>query len=186
MAQAVRRGAGWDDYIVSGLDIRNHPSANPPTFEQIGTTGLYAYHFDVNSQGWFNIHILHDYLAGSKVYPHVHWEHNGVSNGEDVVFEIAYSPAKGYSQQAYPAIVTFNLTCTPHATTNMHQIDEASEAQAFSTNLEVDSLVKCRIKRITNGGTDFNGKVYVDQLDFHVQTDGLRTNQKNYPFTKRM
>jgi len=136
--EAVIKGSGWDDYLADGNSIGTHPTSNPPTFEQIGATGIYAHNFDVNDQGWFTIHILHNYKAGSKVYPHVHWSHNGVGNGEDVHWELSYSPAKGYDQQAFPALTSFEIVATPHATTMMHQINEASLAQAFNTNLEVD------------------------------------------------
>jgi len=175
---------GWDDYTTDGLGVGVHPLTSPPTLEQVGATAFYAYNYAVNDQAWFNIHIKHDYLAGSKIYPHVHWSHDGIGNGQEVWFNITYSPAKGYSQQAYPAETSFIIVAEPNATTQMHQIDEASDAQSFLTNLEVDSLIKFRIKRISNGLTDFDGAVYIDQVDVHFESDGRMTNERNYPFTK--
>lgn len=185
MKSAVIRGSGWDDYLGSGLSVGRHPSTNPPTFEQIGSSSMFGNHYAVNDQAWDIYHIEHGYKAGTKIYPHFHWEHAGLGNGEDVHFEVIWSTAKGYSQQAYSAETTFTIIATPDATGFTHQIDEASINQAFNSNIEVDSLIKVRFRRITNGGTDFNGKVFISLVDLHVETDGRLTNEKNYPFTKR-
>jgi hypothetical protein len=176
---------GWDDYLVNGLAIGTHPSSNPPTFEAMGNhPEILANNYAVNDQAWFNVHITHNYKAGTLVYPHVHWSHDAIGNGEDVWFELSYTPAAGYSVGIFPAVTQFTLVGTPDADADTHQIDEASLAQAFNTNLVIDSIVLCRIKRIANGGTDFDGNVFIHYMDFHVEVDGRVTNERNIPHTK--
>ena len=183
---AVIKGSGWDDYTVDGQVVGKSGGLLPPVFEESPVTGYYTYQYQLNDQGWFVIHIKHAYKAGSKVYPHIHWMHNGVGNGADVHWEISYSPAEGYSQKVFPAMTSFEIVATPDASTSMHQINEASEAQAFNTNLEIDSLILFRVRRVTNGGTDYNGKPFLLTIDIHIETDGRLTNEKNIPFTKRV
>jgi hypothetical protein len=122
--------------------------------------------------------------AGTNVYPHVHWTGSGTGNGGDVGFEFSYTPAVGYGVEAFPTTVQFTIEDTPSATADTHEITEVLIGDSFNTNLEVDSIVLCRIKRVAPAGTDYNGDVFIHQLDFHVEVDGRKTNERNAPHTK--
>lgn len=171
---------GWDDYTVDGLAVGTNASYSPPVFEESPVTGFYTNQYQVGDQGWFTVHIKHGYRAGTNVYPHVHWMHDGVGNGKNVHWEISYSPAEGYSQKVFPALTSFEIVATPNPSTGMHQIDEATLAQSFNTNLEIDSIVLFRIKRVTNGGLDYDGKPFIVGIDVHFESDGRLTVERNY------
>ena len=178
---AVVKGSGWDDYITSGLAIGDKPSLNPPAFNTF-RDGFKRYQYSNGDEGNFDIHILHNYKAGSKVYPHIHWAMNVAGATGSGFWRVYYSPAKGYSQQAFPAEASFDIPITPEGTQYMHQIDEATEAQAFNTNLEVDSIVMGRVELVA--GT-LSHDPFLIEVDFHIESDGRLTNEMNAPFTKR-
>lgn len=175
-------GSGWQDYIVGGNTIGNHPGLNPPTLT-LWRDSFYKYQFGDGDQGWFDIHMLHDYKAESKVYLHAHWGINvaGATGAGNWIFK--YSPAKGYSQQAFPAETVVSVPIVPNGTQYMHQIDEFTELQSFNTNLEVDSLILCAIE--LDIGT-LSEDPFLFQVDMHVEVDGRLTNEKNFPFTRRI
>jgi hypothetical protein len=181
-----RADPGWDDYTINGLDI-NIRGANPPDFEvfrdSIQGNAFIGTGVTVE-QGFGSIHILHDYKAGTDIYPHVHWSHKIGSPSGDVVWQMAYTLARGFSQGVYPTetTITFTETAGPQYT---HQIIE-SAAVIPAGNIEPDTLIKFRIFRDPAHANDtFENDAFLDQIDFHYESDGRRTNEKEAPFTKR-
>lgn len=180
---------GWNDYLNSGLSLPR-TAANAPTvkpfrgnIDQVAFTGTGG----VINETWVNIHILHDYRSGTKLYPHIHWSHNDATPSGDVKWILEYSVSKGHSQGIFPAATTINLIQTA-AAQYTHQIIEASDGDAIdATNLEPDSVVQFRVYRDPTDGADtFENDAFLIYFDCHVESDGKLTNEKIAPFTKRV
>ncbi|GAG63096.1 unnamed protein product, partial [marine sediment metagenome] len=62
----------WDDLRVP-LNTGKVAGGNVPTFEQIGSSGVYAYNFDDDDEMWFATQMPHSYKLESDIYPHMHW-----------------------------------------------------------------------------------------------------------------
>ena len=183
----LANGRGWNDYLTSGLALPKG-GANQPSLP-LFRDGIYQLAFDGTGasieETYTNIHILHDYKSGTKVYPHIHWSHNNVAPSGDVVWKIDYSVAKGHSAGAFPAPTTISLQQTA-AAQYTHHIIETLEANAIvSTNLEPDSVIMMRIYRDPTDGNDgFEDDAFLLFVDLHIEADGNFTNEKVTPFTK--
>lgn len=180
---------GWNDYLNTGLALPR-TAANAPTIttyrgniSQLAFTGTGG----VINETWINVHILHDYKKGTKLYPHIHWSHNNASPSGDVKWIVEYSVSKGHGAGVFPASTTINLVQTA-AAQYTHQIIETSSDDAIvATNLEPDSVVQFRIYRDPTDGEDtFEDDAFLLYFDCHVETDGKLTNEKVTPFTKRV
>lgn len=177
-------GEGWDDYVVSGLNVRLR-GANDPTLTEF-RNGLYLYAFSGTvgvNEVYTSVHILHDWKPGTDIYPHVHWAHNVASPTGDVVWQIDYSIAKGFSQEVFPAPTTIVAQQTAGTQYYHHIIESSTTIPAAS--LEPDAVVLMRIYRDSGHGSDnFEDDAFLIQADLHYESDGRRTNEKASPFTK--
>ncbi len=179
------KGSGWEDILFPGLSL-GRPAAGSPTLTNF-RNGLELFAFGGASgvdEAFFTIHIPHDYLPGSKVYPHVHWAHIIGSPSGDVKWQIEYSPSEGHSVNTFPASTTVAMIQTAGAQYE-HHIIEFTDGQAFTTNLEPDSVIIGRIFRDADDGEDtFANDAYLLHIDLHYQVDMRKTNEKVSPFTK--
>jgi len=178
---------GWNDYVVDALMLLAAHATAPsmtvfrgniqaPAF--IGTGAQ-------TKETWCSIHILHDYKAGTLLYPHLHWSHIIAAPSGDVTWGIEYSVSKGHSVGAFPTTTLLTLTQTAGAQYTHHIIEVSSTDAIASTNVEPDSLVLLRIYRDPTVTTDtFANDAYLLQVDLHYQSDGRFTNEKVSPFTK--
>ena len=180
----INRGEGWDDYIVSGLNIRLRGSSDPVLTEFRNGLYLYAFSGTVGiNEAYVGIHILHDWKPGTDIYPHIHWAHNDGAPSGDVVWQIDYSIAKGFNQEAFPAPTSITMQQAA-GTQYYHQIVEASSPIPAS-DIEADSVVLMRIYRDSGHGNDtFGNDAFLVQMDLHYESDGRRTNEKISTFTK--
>ena len=141
---------GWNDYLNTGLSLPR-TAANAPTvktyrgnIDQLAFTGTGA----VINETWANVHILHDYEDGTKIYPHIHWSHNNASPSGDVKWILEYSVAKAHNGGVFPASTTISLIETAEAQYT-HQTVEASDGDAIAAaELEPDSVVQFRVSVI--------------------------------------
>ncbi len=177
-------GKGWDDYIVSGLLIKTR-GANDPTLKEF-RDGIYLYAFSGTTgvnEAYIAIHILHDWKVGTDIYPHIHWAHKIGAPSGDIVWQMDYSIAKGFSQEVFPAITTLTMQQAA-GTQYYHQIVE-SNTSIPAASIEADSVVLVRIYRDSaHGSDDFEDDAFLVQVDLHYESDGRRTNEKTSPFTK--
>ncbi len=177
-------GTGWDDYTVAGLDIRLRGS-NDPTLKEF-RDGLYLYAFSGTvglNEAFVSIHILHDYAIGTAIYPHIHWAHNIASPSGDVVWQVDYSIAKGFSQETFPDTTTITTQETA-GTQYYHQITEFPNPMPAGS-LEADTVVLMRVYRDSGHGNDnFLNDAFLVQVDLHYESQGRRTSDKQPPFTK--
>lgn len=178
--------SGFNDYLNSGLNLPRIGALAPTlkTYQgniyQLAFTGVTT----VN-ETFANIHILHDYKTGTKIYPHIHWSHITGSPSGDVKWNIEYSVSKGHSGGTFPAATTVSVTETAGAQYT-HQIAEVSEGDAIdATNLEPDSVIQFRVYRDPGDGADtFANDAFLLYFDCHVESDRILTNEKVSPFTK--
>lgn len=178
--------SGFNDYLNSGLSLPRI-GANAPSLTTY-RDGLFQLAFDGGvslNETWANIHILHDYKDGTKIYPHIHWSHIVGAPSGDVKWNIEYSVSKGHSGGTFGASTTVSVTQTAGAQYT-HQIAEVSEGDAIdATNLEPDSVVQFRVYRDPTDGADtFANDAYLIYFDCHVESDRILTNEKVSPFTK--
>ena len=170
--------AGWDDYDADFSGGTSTPSKEP-AFEQMGTTGLYAYNFDEGHDRFINFHIKHDIEVGSQVYPHVHWApETTMVAGEVVSWEFMFNAPKGFHQGesffAAPTTIVFNYTADGTELAGEHLITECSDIDSILAP-EVDSVLYARVTR--NAGT-YGGGVFGIKADLHYRKGRMSTKNK--------
>lgn len=160
---------GWEDSLAD-ISAGRAIGANAPTWSTF-RNGISAYAFSASTmkEVWVNSHITHNYRAGSKVYPHVHWSTTGTDTGT-VRWGIEYTAQKGHNQGAFPATSTIYLEQAASGTAYQHMITEASSTDAFNTNLEVDSLILMRVFRDATNDT-CTDTAFAFFVDLHYQVD---------------
>lgn len=176
---------GWGD--ITG-EIISKGGANAPSFAAItGLGNLYAYKFSGSASTLTEVfvcwHVPHDYADGTDIYIHVHWLNaTSTPSTNNLVWQFEYSIAKGHGQQAFPTPTTVSVTQACSSTRYMHHIAET--AAITSANLEVDSLIYCRIFRDAAHASDTNTDtdVYLLTADVHYQKNKYATKNKAYPF----
>jgi hypothetical protein len=178
--------SGWND-ILADIGAGRGIGVNAPTWTSL-RDGLYGYAFTAAQMNeiWLNLHITHDYMWGSKVWPHVHWTTAGTDTGV-VRWGIEYTFARGYGVEAFPATTTIYVEQAASGTAYTHMIAEPAEADGvLLPNAEPDGIIMCRVFR---DGAHANDTCTDDAFglfaDLHFQSDGYFTNERNRAFTKR-
>jgi hypothetical protein len=167
---------GWRD-MVSDINTRGQLV---PTWSQMGSSNFWAHKFAINDECWATFHVDHDYKPGTGVYLHVHWTSDNTSTNT-VRWEFTYTIAKGHNQSNFNLTGTVvTATGTPHGTAWRHYVTETAEIT--SSEIEPDSLIHVRIKRITNGGTDNTNGIFCLKTDAHYFADRLATPNKSPDF----
>jgi hypothetical protein len=177
---------GWNDLLFPSVSTGKGAANNPTMKTFRGNIQALAFAGTGSmEEAFFSIHIPHDHKVGTKVYPHVHWTHIIGSPSGSVVWQLDYTSSEGHSVNTYPAPTTVALAAIVAPAQYTHVITEFSDAQAFITNLEPDSVVLCRIFRDPAHGSDtFENDAFLIHIDFHYESDLIFTNEKVSPFTK--
>lgn len=168
--------AGWRD--EKGDLSRAKASSSSPTWA-VFQGGVYAWQF-ADGAGpdqalQINLHIDHNYMPGSLIYPHIHWQNNGVDTGV-VRWGVEMSIAKGHGQQPFSGTTTYYIE---QAADGNHQIAELSDAQAFNTDIEPDTILLTRVFRDRSHVNDTcTDAVFALYADIHFLADRLATNDK--------
>jgi hypothetical protein len=171
----ITMAPGWRD-LVGQIEVRGVGS-NDPSWAQMGAGPFRAYKFGLNDEVWITYHIDHDYAPGSLIYLHTHWTPSG-TDPNSVKWQFDYTITKGHEQQQIDVngtIITSEQT--PEGTAWTHHISEII-AGLDGNVAEPDALVKVRVKRITNGGTDNTDDIFLLTTDCHYQADRLSTPNK--------
>jgi len=169
---------GWRD-LTSSIDVRG-VGANDPTFAVYTGTTIRAYQFSASTMNevFFVYHVPHDYVMGTDVFFHAHWSNAAASpNMGNVVWKFDYTFAKGFGQEAFPAIQTVQVIAASPATRYTHNI---SETAAVSIPLmEVDGLILVRAYRDAANVLDTcTDAVFLHTCDIHYQSTNLATKNK--------
>lgn len=171
---------GWGD--ITGEIVARGGSGSPTFAAVTGLGNMYAYKFPGNTgstEVFINFHIPHDYADGTDIYFHTHWINaTATPSTNNVVWQFEYSIAKGHGQQAFPTPTTVSVTQACNATRYWHHIAETTAIT--SANLEVDSLVMCRVFRDTSHASDTNTDtdVYLLTCDIHYQKNKYATKNR--------
>lgn len=150
---------------------------------------------------WNIFHIPHDYVMGSDVHLHVHWDQAVVDTGGPAgvpgnvkwYFDITYAKGHGTPGGAadpFNAIVTASVVQQGSTTQYGHLIAEVQVSNAGGdashidrARLEPDGLMKVRLYRDSGDAADtLNQDPFVGHLDLHFQTTNVGTKQKAPPF----
>ena len=179
---------GFDDYLGPALYFpRAHATAPTLKVFRGNIDGIAFAGTGALEETWANIHILHTYRAGTKVFPHIHWSHIVGAPSGDVVWQVEYSVSKGHSGGTFPAATTVELQQTAGAQYTHHIIETSTDDAIVSTEIEPDTVIMVRVFRDPGHENDtFEDDAFLLFIDMHFQSDGTLTNEKVRPFTKRM
>lgn len=184
----VQNTTGWNDLLFAGLTLPRTASNAPAVTTFRGNIKAIAFQNGGAQprETWASIHVLHDYMEGTKIFPHIHWSHNNSSPSGDVKWQLEYSVSKGHSGGTFPATTTVSLIQTA-AAQYTHHIIETSTADAIPVDeVEPDSVVLFRVFRDSGDPEDtFADDAFLLFFDIHYQVDTTLTNEKVRPFTKR-
>lgn len=179
----------WQDII--GYIVPKTSGAGKPIF---GT-------FRGNINGWqfttddiidLFYHIPHDYKAGTDIFVHVHWGHNGTAISGDVVFTHFSTYAKGHDQSDFPAEITntitvdtVNIATTPQFNHRLNEIQLSSSGGSASLlnsdDLEPDGMVFMRLKTTTIPAITA-GSLFIHTIDIHYQSTNIGSKNNTPDF----
>lgn len=178
LSQRTALGGGWKDCIRQLY----FPLLGAPSVAQVGASNFAAPQWGVGSVGYVCWHIDHDYAPGTSVYFHVHWHADGTSTAA-VTWEFTYYHARGHNQDNFAfggAGTTITASQSQPGSAHRHMITET--AAVSIPTLEPDSIIACRIRRVTNGGADNSDPIYAAVADVHYQTTDASTMRRSPPF----
>lgn len=176
--------SGWNDMLAS-LSASKAVGVNAPTWATI-RDGIQAWAFSASAMNeiWLNFHIIHNYAAGTTLYPHIHWTTAGTNTGV-CRWGFEWTVAKGFNFEAFPATSTFYLEAAASGTAYKHYITEVADGAALPAT-EIDSLLLMRVFRdAANVNDTLTDTAFGLFVDLHYQSDGMLTNEKARTFTKR-
>jgi hypothetical protein len=184
-ALEVRTGQGWND-LVQDVTVRTGSNAPSPT---IFIGGISAYEFSPTTMNecFVNFHMRHDYIAGTMVYPHVHWSHNTDAAGV-VRWGFEYTLAR---RNDSTGVVTFASPSTLYiehtvslGESYQHHVNEAADGLGIDgTNLQEDALIICRVFRdATHINDTYPDPIHLLTVDIHYECNTLSTPLRVPPF----
>jgi hypothetical protein len=136
----------------------------------------------LNDQLWTSWHINHDYKLGTAIHFHMHWFADG-TNTAVVKWEWTFAHARGHNQEAFPLGGAGTVVTAQEAaqgTQYRHMITES--VAVVVPDLEPDSMILARIRRVTNGGVDNVNLICGTQSDIHYQADTPGTKNRTPNF----
>jgi len=189
----------WRD-IIGQITPRLGGSAAPALASFRGTNVLeYTFAGTPTADKIDNItfHIPHDYVAGTDIYLHLHWGHNGTNITGSFVINWYFTYCKGHNQtgQTFTAEKNYTQTISGLSGTTHPQwrqyIDEfqlsvstGDTTHLVTNDLEPDGLVivsltTTTIPTITGGATNLP---FIFMADIHYQSTSIGTKQKSPNF----
>lgn len=187
----TRTGPGWNDLVQ---DVTINPLGSAPGLDTI-RNGIIGYSFPAGTvaECYANFHMPHDYIAGTMVYPHVHWTANTASTGT-VRWGVEYTLARRSDYAGgggNTGTIAFGATQTiyiEHSVTSgeqyVHQVNEAADGAGIDgTQLQEDALILCRFFRdATHVNDTFPDPVFLLTVDIHYECNSLATPLRFPPF----
>jgi len=169
---------GWRD-LTAPVDVRG-TGGNDPSFAVYTGTTLRAFQFSATTMNevFFVFHVPHDWVPGTDIFFHAHWSNAAATpNTGNVVWKFDYSFAKGFGQEAFPAIQAAQVVAASPAVRYIHNV---SETVAISIPLmEVDGLILIRGYRDAANALDTcTDAVFLHTMDIHYQSTNMATKNK--------
>lgn len=165
---------GWKNISKPILDMALDGVSDPVMAIFGPSGGVKQRKFIIGNEVFFTLPINHDIALSSTVHPFVKFSTDGVLT-TTVKWELEYMVANRDLEPAFPAPTVVNLELAAKATAWANQFVE--DATGF-TAPEVDGLVLCHLKRITNGGTDNTNGVFPLSVGLHYQVQQNATPNK--------
>lgn len=178
----------WRDLI--GDITPKTTGAGAPTLDTV-QGNLRAFRYSATDDGDIIWHMPHDWVAGTNLYLHVHWTHNGTSISGSFVVDFYMTYAKGHNQAAFHTQKTLTITdgslSIGAAPQYAHRIAEVqmsvsggSASQLDTDILEVDGIIHVHydvntIPTISGGGAT---APFILTIDIHYQSTGVGTKGK--------
>lgn len=182
---------GWKD---NPSDISTlGAAAKDPSETPIDASFVKGWEFNDANAGsekevYYDIHINHDYVMGTRAYLHVHGFTGNTTATTVLGIGFQYAVTKGHQQQALSlAGTTVYASATLTGTPYTHYVIEVSDANAVpATNLEPDSLISVRCFRdsANSGGSGDNttSSFWMKKVDCHYLSTEGGTPLKAPPF----
>lgn len=173
--------SGWNS-VIAAVAGANSPAAYSPTERAFGPSGSREeFAFDIGDYVYIEpFQISNNIDTGNEAYLYVHWSTDG-TNTNPVVWEMTYTRAKGYGQEAFSAATTVTLTVTPSGTPWTHYVDEVPFADVIYLT-EPNEIIMVTLKRITNGATENTDDIFGIQCGLHYQSTRANTPNKEPDF----
>ena len=178
---------GWKDLPSEPKALGSN--ANDPAEVAVGEAFFRALEFTNATAGnekevYYRLHINHDYVKGSKVWLHCHWNSGNTTATTVVRWGFQYAAAKGHGQQAVSTTgTTAYVDQTLSGTAYIDYVAEVADADAVpAANLEPDSLIHVRLFRDSANAADtFTGSVFLTVVDGHYLSYDVGTTPLKAP-----
>jgi len=160
---------GWRDLLGTFVSAGRASGVNEPAWQLFaGSSSVKALQFDVGEEVFLTYHVNHDMKQGATMYPHMHFTTDGTQT-RSVKWEIEYTIAarNDVTYATFPTSSTVTVEASPTGTAWQHIVVEDVTGVATP---EIDSIIQCRVSRITNGGTNNTDDVFGLTMDWHYPT----------------
>lgn len=175
------RTSGWD-VIQANIFVDGTKSTNP-RWEEIGTSGFYAYKVAINKEAWGSFVIPHSYKPGGNLYLHLNFTTDGTDT-RSVKWRFDYSIMKSHNQATgtdlFPA-TTMYIEQQPPGVAFKH-ISAMAPTTLVLTNAEPGAVCHIKITRVTNGVSDNTDSVFGMSMNcqFEIDRVGTLNRHPNY------
>lgn len=179
---------GWRD-IIGHSNIRS-TGAGRPILKQYCGGQIYQTAYSQGDSLDFEYHIPHDYVAGTDIYVHIHWSHNGTNISGNAVFDFYTSYSKGHNQANFSPpgekniSITYNTVDIASTPKYRHRIDEVvissnggSGTLIDNSLIEPDGVLLINTK-LTTIPSITSGDLFVHFVDIHYQSTNIGTKNK--------
>lgn len=168
---------GWKDLRMSVAGSAT--GVGTPTLAPFGPTGnIKQMSFGVGDSVYLGAHVDHDAWVGSDCHFHVHWSTNG-TNIQPVKWQLNWIQATGHNTDNFGAESVLELQEAAQGSLWRHMVTEDPVGQPLP---DVDSLILCELKRVTNGGTENSDTVFGLFVDIHYQVQQFATPYRSPDF----
>lgn len=150
-----------------------------------------AWQFSDGDEAFMTFHIPHDYVIGTDIFLHIHWDQNNVgATGGTIDFKYSAVYAKGHNQvsgstfTATPITDTFSsididdggsglLQYQQHLTEVIISGESATLALFDRDDFEPDGVIELTLEMDANNLTGTPSDPFIHYVDIHYQTTGL-------------
>ncbi len=166
----------WTDAQGSAVSLRD-TGVNVPVLTQIAATGIYLPLFDIGDFIVFSHQFPHSLqeLPIVEVHPHIHWV-TETSSALLVRWELTY---QWINTDPILGVIAAGGTVDTFDGTPIAMAMQLSEwLPVIKPNMKVSSMFMGHIRRVTNGGPDYAGNVFLASFDLHFKQDTLGSLQE--------
>ncbi|OQY44629.1 MAG: hypothetical protein B6242_12325 [Anaerolineaceae bacterium 4572_78] len=171
----------WDDLRVAGDQTRLQGN-NDPNYVQFkangsGSTGVFTYRFDKNSEEevFFSIQFPHAKKNSTNIRPHIHWTPVDTDTGT-VRWGLEYTWVDIGGTFGNTTIIYTDDA--GNGTAFQHQLGSFPEIDGSGVT-SISSMMICRLFRdATHANDDYDADACLLEFDFHYQIDTLGSRQE--------